>query len=188
MCIYPVLSWPVLVLHRVWSRPAYFPSNTSAAFAPVCLSWVMTLMIQPVFVWTFLSYLFVYLCLYLCVFNSWLSHGHQPGEEQTVPGRRGGLLAGGESDGPTGRLPGGQCQQSQYAGSQGSAGEGRAPPTPAKGSQNISKLLGYPIWSISSLKHNKTSSHAPPVLFKQNQTLNYLNLNLNVAIYLLLKL
>ena len=93
----------------------------------LCPSWVMCLMMQPVFE---LSCLFV--CVCVCVY-SWPSPGHQPGEEQAVPGRRGRLLGGGESAGPAGWLPGGQRQQPQYAGSPGSTGEGWAPPAAAYG-------------------------------------------------------
>ncbi len=42
-------------------------------------------------------------CLHVCdCVYSWPSPGHQPGEEQAVPGREGRLLGGGESAGPAG--------------------------------------------------------------------------------------
>lgn len=86
------------------------------------------------------------MCAHCCA-HSWPSSGHQPGEEQAVPGCSGRLPRGSESAGPAGRLPRGQRQQPQHAGASGSTGEGWAAPAPADGTAAKSCQKAF-LWSL----------------------------------------
>ena len=67
----------------------------------------------------------VCVCIIVCVcVSSWPAAWHQSGEEQTFQGCISGLHGGGAGDGPPGRLPGGQREQSQHTWPQRPAGEG----------------------------------------------------------------